>query len=316
MNTDIGNIWESKEPAMHEVLNAARIVASTEVTTLITGEIGSGKQSLALAIHDHSPRQQAPFVAVNCGTLPSDQAEPLLFGDCNEQTSDGNTSDGYVCAAAGGTLFLDDVGELAPAAQVKLLHLLERGEIIARGATPPVPVDVRVLAASHRDLAQFVAEGSLHPDLFYRLNVVPLTLPPLRERPRDIFSLADRFLAELASQYDVASVKLDQSAKKALANYPWPGNVRELHNLCERLTLLLPGRDLKIDNLPQEFRRSPEATPRIVALPSSGLDLAELEKDLIAQALKRTGGNRSRAARLLGLTRDTLLYRLKKFALR
>lgn len=316
-DTDSAEIWQSRDAVMQELLNAARVVASTQVNTLILGESGSGRQRLARAIHDQSPRREGPFVAVNCGALSSARAEPLLFGDVGEHPdAAGMPGTGYVLAAAGGTLFLEDISALSPGAQVKLLHLLERGEIIHQGAVPAMSVDVRIVAASHRDLAQAVADRAFHPDLFYRLQVVPLSIPPLRERPRDIACLARRFLTELAARHDVAPAKLAPDALPPLAAYPWPGNVRELRNLCERLTLLLPGRTIGAENLPAEFRYRAQPATASVALPSTGLDLAELEKDLITQALARTGGNRSRAARLLGLTRDTLLYRLKKFALR
>ena len=318
MNTGIEqhDIWESREPAMQEVLNAARIVATTEVTTLLLGESGSGKEQLARAIHAHSRRSQAPFVTVNCGALPPPLAESLLFGQsASAPALAAGSRQGYLDAAAGGTLFLDNVGALGPAAQSALLHFLDCGEIITAGGVQPLRVDVRVIAASHHDLARAVADGRFNSELYYQLQVVPLTVPPLRERPRDIAVLAEQFLAGIAVQHDATPVKLGRDTKRALASYPWPGNVRELRNLCERLTLLLPGRTVRVENLPVEFRAATPARHRIVALPSSGLDLAALEKDLIAQALEHTGGNRSRAARLLGLTRDTLLYRLKKFSL-
>jgi DNA-binding NtrC family response regulator len=316
-DTDTETTWESRDTAMQEVLNTARIVAATQVNTLLLGEHGSGKQFLARAIHAHSPRSGAPFVTVNCATLPPDRAEQLLFGNCGTHANGNDAAAAaYIQAAAGGTLFLEDVSALSPAAQTALLHLLERGEIIPHGAALPVSVDVRIIAASHHDLTQAVAEGGFHPDLFYQLHVVPLTLPPLRKRPRDITNLARRLLSELAARHDVEPAQLDRSAQQLLLGYSWPGNVRELRNLCERLTLLLPGRKITGDNLPGEFRHPGGTIAGTVALPSTGLNLAELEKDLIAQALERTGGNRSRAARLLGLTRDTLLYRLKKFALR
>ena len=319
MNTMIeqdDNIWDSREPAMQEVLNAARIVAATEVTTLLLGESGSGKEQLARAIHAYSPRRQAAFVAVNCGALPPAMAESLLFGQ-GSSTHESTTGahQGYLNAAAGGTLVLDNVSALGTAVQSALLHFLDSGEIIAAGGAQPLQVDVRVIAASHHDLASAVAKSRFNSGLYYRLQVVPLTLPPLRERPRDIAVLAERFLDGFAAQRGVAPVKLGNDARRALAGYPWPGNVRELRNLCERLTLLLPGKTIRVENLPIEFRAATGTRHRIVALPSGGLDLTELEKDLIAQALEHTGGNRSRAARLLGLTRDTLLYRLKKFSL-
>lgn len=319
MNTMIeqdDNIWDSREPAMQEVLNAARIVAATEVTTLLLGESGSGKEQLARAIHAYSPRRQAAFVTVNCGALPPTLAESLLFGQgSSTPMSTTGSHQGYLNAAAGGTLFLDNVGALGTAVQSALLHFLDSGEIIAAGGAQPLQADVRVIAASHNDLASAVAKSRFNSGLYYRLQVVPLTLPPLRERARDIVVLAERFLDGFAAQRGVAPVKLGNDARRAMTGYPWPGNVRELRNLCERLTLLLPGKTIRVENLPVEFRAATATRHHIVALPSSGLDLTELEKDLIAQALEHTGGNRSRAARLLGLTRDTLLYRLKKFSL-
>ena len=319
MTTDIdmGTTWESRDAAMQEVLNTARIVATAQVNVLLLGEHGSGKQFLARAIHAHGPRNPAPFVAVNCAALPDDRAVELLFGDCGEQTNQpGTVTTGYVQAAAGGTLFLEDVSALGPAAQTGLLHLLKHREIIPGGAARPVPVDVRIMAASHRDLTAARSRGEILPDLYYQLHVVPLTLPPLRKRPRDIASLARQLLAGFAVQHDVHAAQLGRSALQLMTDYHWPGNVRELRNLCERLTLLLPGKRITADNLPAEFRQAEGADAGDVVLPSTGLNLAALEKDLITQALERTGGNRSRAARLLGLTRDTLLYRLKKFALR
>ena len=311
------DFWESREPAVQEVLNTARIVAAAQVTTLILGESGTGKALLARAIHTDSPRRNAPIIAVNCGALPNEFAESLLFGyDKNTTTHAQQTHDGYIRAASGGTLFLDEVDELSLAIQAKLLRLLESGEIIPVGKASPLHADVRIVAATHRDLAQLVADGKFRDDLYYRLNVVPLCLPALRERTADIPSLLKHFFEELAAQHNQPPVRLDSGAMHALKQYSWPGNIRELRNLCERLAILMPGKLVGLNNLPTEYRKPDvEDSGSLINLPNDGLVLADVERDLIQQALTRTRGNRSKAARLLGLTRDTLLYRLKKFAL-
>ena len=310
------DIWDSQEPAMQEVLNTARIVAATDVTTLILGESGTGKELLARAIHDNSPRQDAPFVSVNCGALPESLAESLLFGHRKGAFTDAQQShEGHIRAASGGTLFLDEIGELSPAVQAKLLRFLESGEIIPVGEALAHHVDVRIVTATHRDLDQLVAKGAFRSDLYYRLNIVPLCLPPLRDRAADIPRLLKRFFAELAERHTQPPVRLDSAAMRALAKHSWPGNIRELRNLCERLAILMPGKVLGLNNLPTEYREPVDTSSGLIDLPSDGLVLADVERDLIRQALTRTRGNRSKAARLLGLTRDTLLYRLKKFAL-
>ncbi len=312
------DFWDSREPAVQEVLNTARIVAAAQVTTLILGESGTGKELLARAIHADSPRRKAPFVSVNCGALPEGLAESLLFGHCKGAfTHAQQAHDGYIRAAAGGTLFLDEIGELSPAVQAKLLRFLESGEIIPVGEALSRYVDVRIVAATHRDLARLVSSGDFRGDLYYRLNVVPLHLPALRNRTADIPRLLKRFFGELAAQHTQPPVRLDSAAMHALTQYSWPGNIRELRNLCERLAILMPGKLLGLNNLPAEYRETDTSDGEsLIDLPNDGLVLADVERDLIQQALTRTKGNRSKAARLLGLTRDTLLYRLKKFALK
>ncbi len=304
-----------KSPALLEAVNAAGLIAATDVTAMIFGESGSGKELLARSIHSGSRRNQQPFVVVNCAALSSTLAESQLFGHLEGAFASANDDhEGYVQQANGGTIFLDEVTELPAELQAKLLNLLESGEILPLGAADPERVDVRVIAATSKDVHQEVAAGKLREDLFYRLNVVPLNMPPLRERPGDISALLAHFSQESAERYAVAAVRFSRDAVSLLRKYYWPGNVQELRNLCERMALLLPGKEVTPQNLPQEFQQH-AATDAIMELPATGLVLSELEKNLIQQALERTAGNRSRAARLLGISRDTLLYRLRKFAL-
>jgi DNA-binding NtrC family response regulator len=304
-----------KSPALLEVTNAAGLIAATDVTALIHGESGSGKESLARSIHAGSRRSRQPFIAVNCSALSSTSAESQLFGHVEGAfVSAVSDHDGYVQQAGGGTLFLDEVAELPAAVQAKLLNLLESGEVLPLGAADPVKMDVRIVAATSKDLQQEVAAGKLREDLFYRLNVVPLNMPPLRERLGDLSALLTHFSRESADRYGLKEVRFSKASLSQLRKYDWPGNVQELSNLCERVVLLLPGKEITPHNLPQEFQQR-ATTSAIVELPATGLVLADLEKNLIQQALERTAGNRSRAARLLGISRDTLLYRLRKFSL-
>lgn len=304
------------DPALMEVLNAARVVAATDVSTLIYGESGTGKELLARFLHLNGPRNGRPFVSVNCAALPETLAESLLFGH-RKGAFTGATADheGHIRAAAGGTLFLDEVAELPATVQAKLLRFLESGEVLPVGSSTPLRVDVRVVTATHRDLSSEVAAGRFREDLFYRLNVVPLRMPALRERAGDIPMLLEHFSREFARRHHLQIPHFNRTVRNLLKQYHWPGNVRELRNLCERLTVLLPGQEITPHSLPVEFRNKADALVSVIQLPPEGVVLADLERNLIQQALARTRGNRSRAARLLGISRDTLLYRLKKFAL-
>ena len=305
-----------RSPELETLLRAARMVAATEATTLIMGESGTGKELLARAIHEVGPRADRPFIAINCCALPQDLVEAELFGYRRGSFSGAERdAPGYARLAHGGTLFLDEVGELPPAAQGKLLRLLELGECQGVGEGCPFRVDVRVIAATNRDLHAEVAAGRFRRDLFHRLHVVPLEMPPLRERRSDVSLLAAHFLDVLAAHHGLDRPVFSPRARRVLEDYDWPGNVRELRNLCERLCVLLPGRFIEPENLPAELRihAAPASSP--FRLPSRGIRLDELECDMIRQALDLAHGNKSRAARLLGISRDTLLYRLKKYAL-
>jgi transcriptional regulator with GAF, ATPase, and Fis domain len=307
-----------QSPEFRAVVRSAQIAAATDVTVLVLGESGTGKELLARAVHHESKRRERPFVTINCAALPESLAESELFGH-RKGAFTGAVSDqpGRIRAADGGTLFLDEVGELPPSIQAKLLRFLESGEIQAVGESAVHRVDVRIITATHRDLYALVREGSFREDLYYRLNVVPLELPSLSRRTGDIRLLLDKLTTTLANQYELQPPRYSAQTLASLEHYHWPGNVRELRNFCERMVVLFNGRTVEPGNLPQEIRESARGngTSGLFTLPDEGIRLEELEQQMIRQALAKTAGNRSRAARLLGLTRDTLLYRLKKYAI-
>lgn len=305
-----------RSPDFCSLLRAAQVVAPTDVTALVLGESGTGKELLATALHRESRRASGPFVAINCAALPEGLAESELFGH-RKGAFTGAVKDhcGRIRAAHGGTLFLDEVGELPLTVQAKLLRFLESGEIQGIGETALERVNVRIIAATHHDLYRRVKQGQFRADLFYRLNVVPLIMPPLRERSEDITQLLERLTTRVAQQHGLDVPHFRPRALRALEQYRWPGNIRELRNLAERMVVLFAGGTVDVDNLPVEIRAPQLEDEMAFTLPESGIRLEELEQQMIRQALYKTHGNRSRAARLLGLTRDTLLYRLKKYAI-
>ncbi len=306
-------------PGFQAVIRSAQVVSATDVNLLLLGETGTGKERMAQAIHRESARSEAAFIVVNCASLPESLAESLLFGH-RKGAFTGATDDhqGYIAAADGGTLFLDEVGELPPPVQAKLLRFVESRECLPVGQTLAHRVDVRIVAATNRDLMEQVKVGSFRADLYYRLHVVPLELPPLRERGADLDLLLLQITRELAQRHGLEAPRYSSAALRILRSHPWPGNVRELRNFAERMLVLLKGRTITSENLPREIRcgeLSGAGDRTDFELPAGGIRLDDLESDMIRQALVRTGGNRSRAARLLGLTRDTLLYRIKKYAI-
>ena len=308
-------------PAFVALLRAARLVAVTAATVLIQGESGVGKELLARFIHDTSRRAQAPFVPVSCPALSETLVESELFGHSKGAFTGAIAGrSGRIAAAHGGTLFLDEVGDMPLSIQAKMLRFLENGECQALGREYPQRVDVRVVAATHRDLATMVAAGQFRQDLFHRLQVVPLHLPPLRERGQDVGLLANAFLTLFATRHAVAAPVLTRAALTALQHHAWPGNIRELRNLCERGVIFHAGQEIGAEFIQAQL--SGHATPAAhlpepaLALPNHGLSLDLLERDLICAALDRVQGNRTQAAKLLSLSRDTLLYRMKKHALR
>ena len=309
-----------RTPIMGQLFELLRTVAATSSTVLVTGETGTGKELAARAIHDGSPRRNQKFVAINCSAIPETLLEAELFGHVRGAfTGAVANRQGRVEQANRGTLFLDEIGTMSPALQAKLLRVLQAREFERVGDSQTVKVDVRVVAATNSDLRKMVAEGSFREDLFYRLNVIPVRLPSLRERRADIPLLAQHFLERLSRESpDRGRVTLAQDAQQALMAFDWPGNVRQLENVIERAFALSPGRSqIHLADLSPELQRMPvTADPSDYVLPDTGLDLDELvcrfELTLIKRALDRTGGNKRAAAELLRLKRTTLIEKLKR----
>jgi len=306
--------------AMQEVLRQLRRVAPQKTTVLLQGESGTGKELLARALHELSPRASFPFVAVNCGAIPGELLESELFGHVRGAFTDARRDKkGLAAEADGGTLFLDEVAELPPPLQVKLLRFLQEEEVRPVGDTRARKVDVRVLAATSRDLEKAVAAGQLRDDLYYRLNVVALRLPPLRERPEDIPALAAHFLARYAAlRPELPGLAFSPAALESLATHRWPGNVRELEHAVERAVVLTEGPDIGEEDLPDPVRATPSPAAAPIR-PGESLSVKRavrsLEEQLIRAALERTGGNRTRAAELLELSYRALLYKIKDYGL-
>ncbi len=295
--------------AMSEVLRMAKQVAATDATVLLGGESGTGKEVIAECIHQASTRAERAFIRINCGALAENLLESELFGhEKGAFTGASARRRGVFETADGGTVFLDEVGEMPPNLQVKLLRVLESRAFCRLGSLEEIHVDVRVIAATNRDLEEALREGVFREDLFYRLNVFPIELPPLRSRPEDILPLADHFLSR--NQHSIS--ELSATEQERLERYRWPGNIRELRNVMERACILAGSRQLSGKVLP-DYVRAGAHTSFNIALPADGLDLRDVEKDLIRQALIRTEGNKSRAAALLGITRRTLYSKLEKY---
>ena len=298
---------------MQDVFRIVYKVAASNSTVLIYGESGTGKELIARALHHGSDRRGRPFYAVNIAALPESILEAELFGyEKGAFTGADSRKVGLFEQASGSTLFLDEVGDLRRDLQVKLLRTLQEREILRVGGTDRIPVDVRIIAATNQDLEHAVREGQFREDLYYRLNVIPILLPPLRERRTDIPPLVEHFM----KKYAVAGrgKELAESALKVLMAYDWPGNVRELESVVERALLLSDGEVIVPEDLPAAVRSGAAArrSPLSADIPDSGIDLDGLERELILRALEKASGNVSRAARLLGLSRRTLQYRLEK----
>ena len=303
-------------PPMRSLFEAMELAAPAPSTVLLRGETGTGKELVARAIHYNSPRMKRPFITVNCGALPDTLVQSELFGHRKGAfTGADRHRAGKFVAADGGTLFLDEIGELPLDLQPKILRALQTGEVDRIGQDTPTQVDVRIIAATNRDLDTLIEEGSFRSDLYYRLAVIPLEVPPLRGRREDIPLLTQHFLSRLIDRTGRSGLRFPPEVMPLFEQYPWPGNVRELENVVERMVVMSREDTLSLATLPDAIRTQSEPSGSSLRLPPEGVDFESLEKSLIRQALERTEGNRTRAAQLLGLTRNTLLYRMQKFGL-
>jgi two-component system nitrogen regulation response regulator GlnG len=322
-----------KAPAMQQVFRAIGRLSRSAVSVLITGESGTGKELVARALHEHSPRSSKPFIALNTSAIPSELLESELFGhEKGAFTGADALRRGRFEQADGGTLFLDEIGDMPTGLQTRLLRVLAEGEFYRVGGQSPIRVDVRVIAATHQNLEDRVARGLFREDLFHRLNVIRMELPPLRARREDVADLLDHYLGVAATELGVERKRIASDARAALEIYAWPGNVRELVNLCRRLTVLAPGGEIRLEDLPSEIRGAStvvdaDGWPQVLAawaeaeslrrdaVPLLDTALPEFERTLIRVALRHTSGHRQEAAKLLGWGRNTLTRKLKELAM-
>ena len=318
---DEGPVIIGQHPLIEQIARVIRKVAATDATVLILGESGTGKDLIARSIHAQSPRRDAAFVPVNCGAIPGDLLESEMFGhERGAFTGAGTGRAGLLQLAHGGTIFLDEIGEMSPHLQVKLLRVLQDGVVRPVGGDRTVTVDVRVVAASNKDLAAEVAAGRVREDLYYRLNVIPLTMPALRERRSDVPFLV-RYFVEVHNRRRCGQpLSVSDQAMVHLWEYDWPGNVRELENLMQRLAVLAEGPVIGVDDLPPAIRAiTTPSQPARLRLTPHGFDLQatveEFEHNIIAEAMRRTNGNKQAAARLLGVKRTTLVAKLRRRSL-
>jgi DNA-binding NtrC family response regulator len=307
-----------RSQAMQDLYQKILRAAASDASVLITGESGVGKELAARALHDNSPRAHGPYVAVHCAALPESLQEAELFGHSRGAFSGAAAARiGRFEAANGGTLLLDEIGEISPSTQVKLLRVLQEREIVRVGENVPRKVDVRIVAATHRDLAAMVRQGLFREDLYYRLRVLPLHVPALRERQEDIPLLVSKLLGNLAKRYERAQLRLSAETLRLLEEYDWPGNARQLFNALEYAVVQSDGPLILPDHLPPELARSaagvpavPGGAPRRLTRYYAPPPSADEERTLIAQALQAAGGNKAEAARRLGISRTTLWKRL------
>ncbi len=310
---------------MLDVLNLLKNVAASEARTiLLQGESGTGKDLVAKVLHYNSPRADHPFMNITCTALAETLLESELFGHEKGAFTDAREKKkGLFELADGGTIFLDEIGDMPPPLQAKLLRFLEEKAFRRVGGTEDLVVDVRIVAATNKNLRDLVANRYFREDLFYRLNIFPITLPPLRERPQDIPVLADYFVERFNAEFHKEITGIDPAAMAVMQAYDWPGNVREMRNLIERAMLLSGSGRLTVDGLPTELLTpaivagsDAETNPEpLVVLGPKGVDIARVERLLVEKAMEQADGNQTRAAKLLGLSRDQLRYRLQKFGL-
>ena len=303
-------IYQSE--AMNQLMKIIDRVAPSNANILVLGESGTGKELIAHALHDRSNRRSKPFVAINCGALRDTLLESELFGhEKGSFTGAYQRKIGLAEAANGGTLFLDEIGELAPAIQTKLLRFLQEGEIYRVGGKDPIKVDVRIIAATNRDLEKDVTTGAFREDLYYRINTIVVSVPPLRRRKEDIPVLVNYFLSQNQHAYLNRGRQMDAEAMKFMMAYDWPGNIRELQNACERLQILSEGHTIMINDLPENIR-TPENKDETMAYDPS-ITIGELERRYILKALAHFEGNKTQAANALGITIKTLYNKLHEY---
>ncbi len=303
---------------MQDVFRLVQKVASSSATVLVYGESGTGKELIARALHYNAPRASRPFLAVNCSAIPEPLLESELFGhEKGAFTGAVSRKAGLFEEASAGTLFLDEVAELPLLTQAKLLRAVQEKEIRRVGGTASIPLDVRIVAATNRDLAGLMREGKFREDLYYRLNVFPIVLPPLRDRATDIPRLVEHFLDRLGRELGRPRPRLSRQALALLMAYRWPGNVRQLESVLERAVLLSEGEEITPDLLPAEVRENVAGPASRLAfdIPDEGISLEALERDLLEKAVRKAGGTLTKAARLLGISYRTLQYRLEKFGI-
>jgi DNA-binding NtrC family response regulator len=305
-----------RSSAMQEIFATIERVAPSRATVLLAGESGVGKDLIARAIHYHSPRRDRPFVKINCTALPENLMESELFGYEKGAFTGANTSKpGRFEQADTGTAFLDEIGDVPPAIQVKLLRVLQEREFERLGSNKTLHIDVRIVAATNQDLRVALEQGTFRQDLYYRLNVVPMNIPPLRERPEDIPFLAEHFVQKLAAANGSRVRSITEEAIQKLMAYHWPGNVRELENIIERSLVLSTGERLDAADIHLDSAQRVRQQASADAFLPEGMSLDEYEQSIIREALRRAAGNKSQAARLLGLTRNALRYRLSQMGL-
>lgn len=311
------NIVGRSKSLLFTLDNAAR-AAQSDSTVLIRGETGTGKELLAKAVHFNSSRRERPLIVINCGAIPKELLESELFGHTKGSfTGAVVNKKGKIEMADQGSLFLDEVGEMPLDLQVKILRLIQEREIEKIGAQNPTKVDVRIIAATHRDLQAMVEDGTFREDLYYRLAVIPLTLPPLRERPDDIPELVAIFFRKFKERLNRPNLKLPPTLLPHFATHRWPGNVRELENVVERLVVLAPGDEITVEDLPDFLHRERPTLEAIhLELPPEGISMEAVERELVVRALQRFNWNQTKAAEYLDISRKVLIYRMEKFALK
>lgn len=318
---NIGNMV-AESPAMKKILKAAQAVAASNANVIVYGESGTGKELITRAIHDMSPRSHGPFVALNCAAIPENLLESELFG--HEKGAFTGATDkkiGKFEIADGGSLFLDEIGEMNLQIQAKVLRAIEQQEFQRVGGNRTLKTNTRFIAATNKDLRKAVNDGQFREDLFFRINVFPIIIPPLRQRTEDIIPLAKFFINKFCKEMGKRTADLSKDSENLLLSHPWPGNVRELQNTIERAVIMLQSNKMTAEDLAfvsgtSSFEDSRGGFPvSAFQIPMEGFSLEEHEKDLLLQALRRTRNNKSRAAKLLGLSRATLRYRMEKFSL-